>query len=44
MDAKSLEDKADRLLNRKQYREAAELFLKAALNYELALQQSGPER
>jgi hypothetical protein len=34
MEAKGLEEQADRFLSDKKYREAAELFLKAAVLYE----------
>ncbi len=43
-EAKALETRADRHLNSRDYRAAAEYFLKAAVLYEQAAQGAGPER
>jgi hypothetical protein len=43
-EAKALETRADRNLNSRDYRAAAEYFLKAAVLYEQAAQGAGPER
>ena len=44
MEAQSLETRADGHLNSRDYREAADFFLKAAVLYEQAVQATGPQR